>query len=194
MNKLIFISLLLCSSVVYSQKNFFVFKKRNKQIAFFKKDSYIAFQLKNKEWITGYIKKVHSDSFDMRSFIIHYTLMGPDTVYYEIKAIALTDVLAMPRKGELFNYTNDHATMILGNEHWVWIKNGWLFIVGAGAYAGLNIANSIINNDDLFAANNVARLEIAAAVFIAGCLLHLTYHPVLKLGRKYQLQSITTSN
>ncbi|MGH2564520.1 MAG: hypothetical protein ACRDE5_08405 [Ginsengibacter sp.] len=137
MNKLILIALLLCSSIVYSQTDFFVFKKGNRQLAFFKKDSYIAFQLKSKEWITGYITKVQNDSFYVKPFIVHYTLMGPDTIYYRINSFAVTDVFAMPRKGELFNYTNGHTTMIFANEHWVWIKNGWFFLVPGGVYAGL---------------------------------------------------------
>jgi hypothetical protein len=114
----------LCSSIAYSQTDFIFFKKRNRQLAFFKKDSYIAFQLKSKECITRYITKVQNDSFYVKPFTVHYTLMGPDTIYYGINSFALTDIFAMPRKGELFNYTNDHVTKIFGNEHWIWIKNG----------------------------------------------------------------------
>jgi hypothetical protein len=193
MNKLIFITLLLCSSAVHSQMDFLVFKKRNKQIAFFKKDSYVAFQLKSKEWITGYITKVQNDSFYVKPFIVHYTLTGADTVYYEVNPVAISDVFAMPRKGELFNYTNDHATIIFGNEHWVWIKNGWLFMITGGGYTALNITNSLIKNESPFIKDNISRIGIAAAVFFIGGLLHVTYKPVLRFGRKYHLQFIKTS-
>ncbi|MGH2649532.1 MAG: hypothetical protein ACRDE8_18280 [Ginsengibacter sp.] len=131
-----------------------------------------------------------NDSFYVRPFIVHYTLMGPDTIYYGVNSFALTDVFAMPRKGELFNYTNDHVTMIFGNERWVWIKNGWFFMVTGSTYAGLNIANNLLKNQSSFTGNNISRLGIAVAVIFVGGLLHLTYHPVLRLGRKYYLQFI----
>ncbi|MEP6948334.1 MAG: hypothetical protein ABI863_03630 [Ginsengibacter sp.] len=59
MNKLTLIALLtFCSSVVYCQHDFFIFKKRNKAIAIFGKGSYIAFQGKDRQWFTGSITKV----------------------------------------------------------------------------------------------------------------------------------------
>lgn len=137
--------------------------------------------------------QVQNDSFYVKPFTVHYTLMGPDTIYYGINSFALTDIFVMPRKGELFNYTNDHVTMIFGNEHWIWIKNGWFFMVPGSIYAGLNITNSLLKKQSPFTGNNITRLGVAAAVIFVGGLLHLTYHSVLKLGKKYYLKFIKLS-
>lgn len=191
MYKLTFIALLtFCSSVVYSQQDFFILKKRNKKIAFFKKYSYITFQLKSREWITGYITKVQNDSFYVNPMVVHYSWMGADTVHYNILPVSLADVFAMPRKGEQSVYVNDRVKIILGNEHWVWIKNGWLFRVGGGGYTMLNTTNSLLQKDPPFASNNIGKLGIGAAVFLIGELLHLTYKPTLRIGKKYHIQSI----
>jgi len=194
MNKLTLIALLtFCSSVVYSQQDFFILKKRNKKIAFFKKYSYITFQLKSREWITGYITKVQNDSFYVNPMVVRYSLMGADTVHFGVLPVALIDVFAMPRKGEQSVYVNDRVKIILGNEHWVWIKNGWLFRVGGGGYIMLNTTNSILQKDPPFASNNIGKLGIGAAVFLIGELLHLTYKPTLRIGKKYHLQLIKVS-
>lgn len=194
MNKITLITLFtFCFSVAYSQQDFFVFKKRNKKISFFMKDSYITFQLKSEEWVTGYITKVHNDSFYVNPRVIRYGLMGTDTLHYGILVVALTDVFAMPRKGELFIYDNDKVKIILGNEHWVWIKNGLLFLVGGGGYTILNTTNSFIQKEPPLASNNIGKLGIGAAVFLIGKLLHLKYKPTLRLGKKYHLQSIKAS-
>lgn len=185
--------LVFCSSLVYAQQDFLVLKKRNKRIAFFMKDSYITFQLKSEVWITGYITKVQQDSFYVKQLLVRYTSMGADTVHLGILPVAIADVFAMPRKGEQLAFVDDHIKITLGNEHWVWIKNGWLFIVAGGSYAILNITNSLVQKKPPFASNNIGRVGISVAVFLIGELLHKTYHPVLGLGKKYHLQSIKAS-
>lgn len=193
MNKLIlFVLLTLSEHLTFAQHDYFVFKKKNKIIHTFYKDAWIAFQLKNGQWQTGNITQVQNDSFWVRPIIVNYGLMGNDTVYYYPIHFALTQIFAMPKKGVQVDYIKGRfqITRTGGHVHWYWIKSGWIFRVGAAGYAGLFIANGLIKNNLTFTGS---RLGIAAAVFSGGMLLHYTYKPVLRVGRKYHLQSIKIS-
>jgi hypothetical protein len=196
MTKLTLIAFLLFySSIAYSQQDFFIFKKRNKTITSFRKGYYIAFQLKNSEWHTGYITKIQNDSFYIKPMVVRYSLtglMGSDTVYYPIQQFALSEVFAMPKKGIQVDYIDGRFQITTegGHMHWYWIKSGWVFRVGGAGYAGLNVINGLIKNDFSFTGG---KLGIAAGVFLGGVLLHKAYKPVLRLKRKYHLQFIKIS-
>jgi hypothetical protein len=188
--------LLLCSSALYSQQDFFVFKKRNKTIASFRKDYYIAFQLKNRDWHTGFITKIQNDSFFIKSMVVRYSLtglMGSDTVYYPVQPFALTDVYAMPKRGVQVDYIDGRFQITTegGHQHWYWIKSGWLFRVGGAGYAGLNVINGLIKNDLSLSGS---KLGIAAGLFAGGVLLKHTYKLTLRLKKKYHLQFIKISD
>jgi hypothetical protein len=188
--------LLLCSTALYSQQDFFVFKKRNKTIASFRKDYYIAFQLKNGEWHTGYITKIQNDSFFIKPMVVRYSLtglMGSDTIYYPVQPFALTDVYAMPKRGVQVDYIDGRFQITTegGHQHWYWIKSGWLFRTGAAGYAGLYAVNGVIKNDLSLSGS---KLGIAAGVFAGGVLLKHTYKLTLRLKKKYHLQFIKISD
>ena len=173
----------------YGQQDILVFKKGNKDIGRYWKGSTISFQLKNEQWQKGEITKIQNDSFFIRPMVVRYTLMGTDTFHYKIMGYALKDVFAMPKKGILVDYINGRFQISTsgGHVHWYWIKSGWIFRVGAAGYAGLNIANGLIDNNFSFSESKT-QLAAAAAVFLGGVLLHKTYKPYLRLGRKYSLE------
>ena len=194
MMKLTLIALLTgYSFIVSAQQDFLVFKKGNKAITYFKKYSYINFQLKNHHWYTAYITKVQNDSFYVRTFLVHYSLMGADSVHYAEFPVAIGDVYAMPKKGVQFGYPNDRVSINrqAGHVYWVWIKNGGLLRVGAGGYATLNVINGFVKHN--FTSSG-SKFGIAAAVFLAGEILHQTYKPSLKMGKKYCLESVKISS
>jgi hypothetical protein len=197
MTKLILFTLLLfSSSVAYSQQDFFVFKKRNKTIASFRKDYYIAFQLKNCDWRTGFITKIQNDSFFIKPMVVRYSLtglMGSDTTYYSVQPFALTDVYAIPKRGVQIDYIDGRFQITAegGHQHWYWIKSGWLFRTGAAGYAGLYAVNGIIKNDFSFSGS---KLGVAAGVFLGGVLLHKAYKLTLRVRKKYRLQFIKLSD
>lgn len=188
MYKLLLTSFLIgCTSLIYAQQDLMVFMKKDKAIAYFRKGTYIVFQLKNKEWYTGFINKIQDDTFNINPLVIHLTMHGADTVHYGLLRVAIKDVYGMPRKGELVNYYSERAHIILGHEHWVWLKNGLILQAGAGGYILLNLLNGLLKKNTVFTATG---LGIAASVFLIGELLHLTYKPTLKLGKKYHLRTI----
>ena len=171
----------------YSQQDFFLFKKKDKTISFFKRYSFIAFQLNNRQWYTGNIEKVQNDSFYINPYILHVSMFGIDTVHYGLMKVALADVYAMPKKGVQFGYSNEkaHITNNGGHVHWKWIKDGSVLRAAGGGYIILNVINGIVKSNFSFNAG----LIIAASVLLVGEVLHLTYTPSLKLGGKYYLQS-----
>ena len=190
MNKLILIVILSFSfSVAYCQQNVLVFKKRGKDINRYWKGSTISFQLMDKQWQKGEITKIQNDSLYIRPMVVRYSFMSRDTVHYSVKGFALTDIFALPNKGILIDYINGRFQISRsgGHVHWYWIKSGWIFRVGAAGYAGLNISNGLIKNN-FSISDSKAQLLTAAAVFLAGVLLHKNYKPYLRIGKKYQLE------
>lgn len=192
MNKLTFIVILLLSSfVVYSQQNILVFKKRNKTIARFWEGSSIAFQLANKQWQKGEIMKIQNDSLYIRPVVIHYHMMGADTIRFNVAGFSIADVYAMPKRGILVDYINGQFQISRsgGHVHFYWIKSGLLFRIGAAGYAGLHVVNGIIHNNLSFAESKTP-LGITAAVFLGGVLLQKMYRPTLRLKEKYHMEVI----
>jgi hypothetical protein len=195
MKKLTLIFLfVLYSSLAFSQHNFILFKKKEKTIASFYTDSYIAFQLKNQEWKTGYITKIQNDSFWIKPMIVYYGLMGSDTVYLPILPFSFADVYAMPKKGIKIDYLKGRFQINrgAGHVHWYWIKSGVLFRIGGAGYAALNITNGIVKNDFSFS-DNKNKLIGAAAAFFFGTLLKKIYKPVLKMHKKYYFKTVELS-
>jgi hypothetical protein len=196
MNKLILIAILsFSSSLAYCQQDILVFKKGNKEIKRYWVGAIVAIQLKDKQWQKGEITKIQNDSLYIRPTVVRYSLMGSDTVHYSVRGYALTDVFAMPNKGILIDHINGRFQISTsgGHVHFYWIKSGWIFRVGAAGYAGLNMANGLIQDKFSFS-DSKTRLLSAAGVFLAGVLLHKNYKPYLRITRKYRLEILKFSS
>jgi hypothetical protein len=195
MNKLTLIAILSFSfSSAYCQQDILLFKKKNKEITRYWKGSIIAFQLKDKQWQKGEITKIQNDSIYIRPRVVRYSLMRTDTISYSVKGFSLRDVFAMPNKGILVDYINGRFQISGsgGHVHFYWIKSGWLFRVGAAGYAGLHVANGLLNNN-FSLADSKTQLITAATVFLAGVLLHKNYKPYLRIDRKHHLEILKLS-
>jgi hypothetical protein len=195
MHKLTLIVILsFSSSLAYCQQDILVFKKNNKEIARYWKGTTIAFQLQDKQWQKGEITRIQNDSLYIRPMVVRYNLMSFDTIHYSVRGFALTDVFAMPNKGILIDYINGRFQISRsgGHVHWYWVKSGLLFRIGAAVYAGLNIVNGLIDNNFSFS-DSKTELLAAAAVFLAGILLHKNYKPYLRIGKRYRLELIKFS-
>ena len=178
----------LTFSFASSQQNVLIFKKRNKTVTMFWKNSMIAFQLKDKEWRKGEITRIQGDSFFIRPVVINYALMGTDTIHFGVTGYSIRDIFAMPKKGFLIDYIDGRFQISRsgGHVHFYWVKSGYIFRISAAVYAGLNIINGVIYNN-LSIAESKTPLAIAAAVFLGGVIMHKTYKPTLRIGRKYHL-------
>jgi len=188
---LLFILLISITNLSFAQNDYLALKKGNKTIQRFWKNSYIAFQLKDGQWVKGIITKIENNSFDLKIEMITHSLFGSDTFHISDFHYPLSDIYAMPGKGLQIDYIDGgfKVNKSAGHVHWYWIKSGWLFRTGAIGHTVLYIANGIINNLSFSGIN----LGIAAGVFIAGVVLHKIYKPIFRLGKKYHLHSITTT-
>ena len=175
--------------MAYSQYNFLILKKGQKSVQYYWKDSHFTFQLKDGQWLTGIITKITSDSFYLTQEIIRYNTMGSDTLHFGGFAFGIKDVFAVPTKNELIVYDHDQVHVILGHEKFVWVRNGFIFMVIGAGYAGVSIANDLASNTPPFAQDNLAGLGIAAGVFLIGVFLHFNFDPYIHLGKRYQLIS-----
>jgi hypothetical protein len=190
MVKLTLIALLaFCCVTAVAQNDFLVFKKGNKTIKYYYKNSYISFQLKNKDWVKGIITKVQNDSFYFTKEIIRYFFMGADTTHFSGYRYSINDVYALPKRGVQIDYINERfkITSEGGHQHFYWIKSGWVFRAGGAGYAALNIINGPIKKDALF---KDGKLGIAAGVFAGGVALKKIYKLTHRLGKRYRLQTI----
>jgi len=117
-------------------------------------------------------------------------LLNTDTFYYDIASFSVSDIYAMPKKGVLIDYKDGEFQVSRsgGHQHWYSIKSGWIFRVAGAAFAGLIVANSIIDSD-LSISDSKTQLGIAAAVFLAGVLLKKVYKLTLKVGKKYHFET-----
>jgi hypothetical protein len=190
MKKLTLISILLFSFFVSrSQQSILIFKKKNVTLESFWVGSTIAFQLKDKQWQKGEITKIQNDSFFIRPVVVQYNMLNTDTFYYNTSGFSVSDIYAMPKRGVLIDYKDGEfgISMSGGHQHWYWIKSGWIFRVAGAGYAGLIVANSLIDSD-LSISDSKTQLGIAAAVFLGGVLLKKTYKLALKVGKKYHFE------
>jgi hypothetical protein len=181
--------LLFYSCFAYSQRHYLVLRKKNKSLQFYWKGSHFTFQQKDREWITGILTKITTDSFYFTKEVIRYNGMGTDTLRYGGYSFEITDVYALPTKNELMVYENDRVHIILGHEKFAWVRNGFIFMVVGAGYAGVSITNDLVNNSPPFAKENLAGLGIAAGVFLFGLYLHHNFDPYIHIGKKYQLIS-----
>jgi hypothetical protein len=191
MKELTLISTLLFSFFInYSQQVILLFKKKNTTLQSFWVGSTIAFQLKDKQWQKGEITRINSDSFFIRPVVVQYNLLTADTFYYHIAAFSVSDIYAMPKKGVLIDYKKGEFEISRsgGHLHWYWIKSGWIFRVAGASYAGLIVANSLIDSD-LSVSDSKTQLGIAAGVFLVGVLLKKAYKLTWRLGKKYHVET-----
>jgi hypothetical protein len=194
MKKLILTAFLfICSISVSAQNYILVLKKRGLNIQYFSKDSYISFQLKNREWVKGIITKMTSDSIYLKKEVIRFSLLGSDTAHFSGFGFPIKEIFAFPKKGVQLHYINGsyQINKSAGHIHWYWIKSGWVFRVGAAGYAALNILNGLRDKPFSLSGSN---LGIAAGIFSGGALLKKSYRHILPLGKKYHLETINIAD
>lgn len=182
---------LIWTTLAYSQQMVLLVKKKASTVRSYWKGEEIAFQTSTGSWVKGDIIRIQNDSFYVRPTVVHYSWMGTDTVRFNIIGFRFTDIGALPKKGVLVDYKNGvpQIMMSAGHRHWYWIKNGWILRTAAAGYAGLHIANGVIKNE--FSISQSSKpLILAGGVFLGGLLLKWSYKPVMRIGRKYHIETL----
>jgi hypothetical protein len=179
--KLLLLTLFIFSAgQSFSQSDLLVLKQRNQIIQTWMPGSIFHFQYSSKQWIQGIIKQVKNDSvtIDQISVIQVANQFGfptIDTAHMGLMRFHVNEIYGMPKR--------DYAGII---------TNGGLFQLGSAAYILLNLANTLIHNEQLFSSVNVTRLGVAGGFFVLGSILSASHKTYIKLGKKYTVVTIHT--
>lgn len=173
--------LLSCSLFLaaHAQTDLLVLKKREKTIQTWSSGSYIIFRFSSGQWIEGFVRKVQNDSIWLNQVQINrlfnnwgfYTF---DTSRVGIMKFHVHEIMAVPRKDFSYNL----------------ISNGKLFQLGSLAFLFLNIFNSVIHKEPVFAADNLPRLGAAGGVFLLGTILAKSSRTYWEMGKKYECKTL----
>lgn len=167
----------ICTSITaFAQPSFVVLRKHNQTIKTYFTASYIVFQLSNKQWIEGRIRKIKEDSLFIDQMAIrqvgnYFGLPTVDTLKLGLFKVHVNEIYAVPKE--------DKSISI--------ISNGVVLRAAGAGYIALNIINGIGKGEPIFKGQNGTNLGIATGVFAVGQLLHLTYKNTYILGKKYML-------
>jgi hypothetical protein len=183
---------IFCTPILHAQNDILVLKKGDRTVQYFYKDSYISFQLNNKEWMKGIINKIENDSFYFTKVMVRYYTLGSDTTYEGGYHFAVTDIFSLPKKGVQIDFTDERFSITRngGHQHWYWIKSGWLFRALGIGYATLNVVNGIIDKDFTHLGS---KLGIAAGAVLVGVVLKHSYQLTHRRSKKYHLETIKVS-
>jgi hypothetical protein len=180
---LLFFILLSINGIAFSQTDLLVLKQRNQTIQTWVPGSFIDFQFSSLQWIQGIIKNVRNDSILMEQIVLEkgpnrFGFLSIDTIKLGLMKFHVKEIYGMPKR----NFSSGL------------FSNGALFQLGSAAYIFLNIFNSLIHKEPVFASDNIGGLSIAAGVFVVGKLLESTHRTYITLGKKYTMKTIHLGN
>ena len=147
------------------------------------------FQSQDRSWHKGDLVRLTKDSFYLHNRVVHYSPLGMDTLNLGVAGYTFGEIYALPKYGYPINYVNGRyeVTPHEGGMHFYWFKSGYLFRLAASTYAGVWLANGIIQQDLLLKDGDLA---VAAGVFALGVLMHQLYKPYVIIGRKRHFEVV----
>jgi len=166
---------LLLSIYTSAQTDLLVFKKKDRTIQSWSSGSYIVFQMENRQWLEGFVRKVWRDSVrvDLVKFnrvVNNWGFYSIDTARMGLIDLHVKELRALPKKNFSYNI----------------FTNGQLFKLGAIGYATLNIINTLSSNEPVFAPDNASKLGIAGLVFLGGAVLGSFHRTYWEVGKRYR--------
>jgi len=176
---ILLIILLLNIDAAFSQRGVIVVKKGETTIIRYYEGAFLQFYHPGGGLVQGWIRKNKNDSVHMMLGYMGLVKDGLgtkiDTVRQGYDVFSLKDIAAIPNDARFSS---------------IWSNPGALLQIGAAAYGGINILNSLFRGIPLFADGNGARLGITAAVFTAGALLSRTKKDRIVMGKKYRVDML----
>jgi hypothetical protein len=169
------LTFLLLGACASAQTDFLAFKKKNRTIQSWSSGSYIVFQMENRQWLEGFVRKVWRDSVrvDLVKFnrvVNNWGFYSMDTARMGLIDLHVKELRALPKKNFSYNI----------------FTNGQLFKLGAIGYTSLNIINTLSSKDPVFAPENASRLGIAGLVYLGGALLGSFHRTYWEVGKRYR--------
>ncbi len=176
-----FLFLLGCFVMVElpAQTDLLVLKKKEITLQSWSSGSYIIFRFSNRQWIEGFVRKVQNDSVWLNQVQINrvfnnWGFYSFDTTQLGVMKFHVNEISAVPRK----DFSNNIIT------------NGKLFQLGSMAFIFLNVFNSAIHQEPVFASDNLPRLGVASAVFLLGTILAGSHNMYWEMGKRYQFKTL----
>jgi hypothetical protein len=162
-----------------AQSNLLVLKKKEQTLQTWSSGSYIIFRFTDRQWIEGFVRKVQNDSIWLNQVQINrvfnnWGFYSFDTSQLGIMKFHVNEISAVPRK----DFSNNIFT------------NGKLFQLGSMAFIFLNVLNSAIHQEPVFADENLPRLGAASAVFLIGTIMARSRNTYWEVGKKYQFKTL----
>ena len=180
MKPLLILLFLLCSTVtVFSQNDLLVLKQHNQTIQTWIPGSTINFQFSSKQGIQGIVKAIRNDSIIIEQIVLRtvanqFGFASIDTAKLGLMKLHVKEIYAMPKRAS-------GASIF---------TNGALLMLGSAAYIFVNLFNTLIHKEGLFASPNGTRLGVAAGAFLTGVLLQSNQREYVVLGKKYTMETI----
>jgi|694.fasta_scaffold01214_30 hypothetical protein len=174
--------LVVCCVHATAQSDLLVFKKKNRTIQSWSSGSYIIFQMENRQWLEGYVRRVWRDSIRIELVKIDRVINNWGTYNFDTTGMGLLilhvkELRALPKKNFSYNI----------------FSNGQLFRLGAMGYVSLNVINSLSRKDPVFAPDNLGNLGIAGLVFLTGIMLGSFQRTYWETGKKYRFEVVRLS-
>ncbi|MBN8836764.1 MAG: hypothetical protein J0I09_05870 [Sphingobacteriia bacterium] len=176
---LLFFLLIACTAAFTQTNEWMVLRKRGVSVKTFFPGNFIAFQLNNYQWIEGNITAFRNDSIFLSQLRIQ--------ILYNAWGLPVRDTVNM---GMLVYRINEIYALPLEQKGVTAFNNGSLLQVAGAGYIVLNAINSAILHDPFFSTVNLARIGIAAGVFMIGKTMQWNHPKKVILGKKYKLEAI----
>lgn len=176
--RLLFI-LLLCSFAAFSQRGVLLIKKGESTVTRYYEGAFLQFYHPGGGLVQGWIRKNKNDSIHLMLGYMGLVKAGMgtkiDTVRQGFDVFSIKDIAAIPKDGRFTS---------------IWSSPGSLLQLGAAAYGGINILNSITRGIPLFSDGNGTRLGITAGVFVVGLVLQKLEKDRMVMGKKYRVEML----
>jgi hypothetical protein len=173
------ICLLTKATIVEAQSgNVLILKDRGVTIKSFTKDNYIQFEFSNRQWITGQIQWIKSDSIQVKQYVLQtamtaYGTYGQDTLRLGLLTLHINEIRAFAKdKGR---YQSVFA-------------NGSFLKFGGVLYSGLNITNSIINKEAVFGSKNLPSIAGGVVSYLIGKWMAKKNPPYRPIGKRFSVE------
>lgn len=173
------ICLLTKATIVKAQSgNVLILKDRGVTVKSFTKDNYIQFEFSNRQWITGQIQWIKSDSIQVKQYALQTTMTaygtyGQDTLRLGLLTLHINEIRA-------FAKDKGHYQSVF--------TNGTFLKVGGVLYSGLNITNSILNKDAVFGSKNLPSIAGGIVSYFIGSWMAKKNPPYRPIGKRFSVE------
>ncbi len=175
---LLAVFVVLCLNTLFAQSDrVLVLKDRNIVIKNFTVGNHIKFEFSNRQWITGYISRIKSDTIDVKQYSLQPTMTIWGTKDFDTIKLG-TLVLGIDEIRALSKEPGQH-TSVFGN--------GALLQTAGVGYVVVNMVNSFIRKDPVFESSNLPKIGAGFGAFILGKIQakkNPNYRPI---GKRFSL-------